>query len=139
MPTTARIFAALALVFIAGIVALSFARAEDEAAAHDPDRGAWFKSLKTPQGGSCCDLSDCRQTQAKQNADGSWVAIVNGKWRDIPPEKVLASPLSIDGEAYVCNSPATPGGWGPNYGGAPMFIEPSEGTIFCFVPPIPGF
>lgn len=116
------------------VVALTtVVNAADIPAGRDPARGAWFKSLKMNQSGnSCCDLSDCQQTLAKQEPDGSWSAIVNGKWRTIPPSVVLTKPLSIDGEAYVCNGKDSVGG--PGY--SPTSIA---GTIYCFVPPVPGF
>lgn len=93
------------------------------------DRGAWFKSLKQPGTNiSCCDISDCRRTEAEWRGDG-WTAIVNGKWREIPAGKILKKPHSIDGDAYVCNGPE----WRDDDGG-----EVTPGTIYCFVPPDMG-
>lgn len=84
------------------------------------DRGAWFKSLRMPGSGvSCCDISDCKQTDAQWQAGGWWaVSRYHKKLVPIPPAKVLQKPMSIDGEAYLC--------------------EGQAGTIFCFVPPSPG-
>jgi hypothetical protein len=84
------------------------------------DRGAWFKSLKMPGGTSCCDISDCKRVEAQWRG-GGWLALSNvtKKWTQIPPARVLQSPHSIDGEAYLCEGPAS-------------------GTIYCFVPPSPG-
>jgi len=101
----------------------------------DGPRSRWFKSLMQPNGGaSCCDVSDCHATQARQAADGHWQAImedVTGKaWVDVPPDKVLKKPLSIDGEAYICNSMG---------GGAEFETSSVHGTIYCFLPPIPGY
>ncbi len=117
---------------------------KDEAA-HDPARGAWFKGLSQPDtGNSCCDVSDCYRTQAKQLDDQSWTALVQTwhgpTWKPIPPNKVLKK-TSIDGDAYVCSSMgenahmATPlEGMGKSY------LSPSwEGLIYCFVKPNPGF
>jgi len=73
--------------------------------AQSEDRGAWFKSLRQPKTGySCCDISDCKRTEADWRA-GQWWADVDGHWTPIPPEKELEK-RSIDGDAYVCSSPS---------------------------------
>jgi hypothetical protein len=90
------------------------------------DRGDWFKSLKMPgTNESCCGVGDCLRADADWR-DGQWWAVVHGKWRAVPQSKILASPFSIDGSAYVCagSPPWTIGGFPP--------IEP---PIYCFVPP----
>ncbi len=74
------------------------------ASAGAEDRGAWFKSLRMPNTGfSCCDISDCRRTDANWR-DGQWWAVVDGAWTPIPPSRELDK-QSIDGDAYVCASP----------------------------------
>jgi len=84
------------------------------------DRGAWFKSLRQPATGlSCCDISDCKRTEARWEGNG-WVAVVRGVDRSIPGERVLQSPRSLDGDAYVC---ASEGG------------KAETATIYCFIPP----
>ena len=92
-------------------------RAEDRAMqdrAMQEERGAWFRSLKQPVTGmSCCDVSDCRRTEADWRA-GQWWAKVQDNWTAIPMEKELEK-RSIDGDAYVCSGP--------------------RGTIYCFIPP----
>jgi hypothetical protein len=89
-----HIVAGLGLALLAGL--LSMAQAED--------RGAWFKSLKQPGTGySCCDIADCRRTEADWHS-GQWWADVGGAWTPIPHDKELTKP-SIDGDAYVCYSP----------------------------------
>lgn len=116
-----------------------FSLAHDDAAMFDPDRARWFESLKVPgTDASCCNLDDCFQSEARQEPDGSWVAVVAGKWRAIPPEKVLTTPFSIDGEAYVCHSAGYEGGEAFR-NGAMFTMPPSDPIIYCFVPPIPGF
>jgi hypothetical protein len=100
-----------------------------EPSAHAGERGDWFKSLKMPGSkASCCDAGDCHRTDADWRR-GQWWAVVNGEWRAVPQTKVLESPASIDGEAYVCNGT-------PNWtvGGFP----PMEPPIYCFVPPTWG-
>jgi hypothetical protein len=136
-----------ALAATAGLWLTGAALAHDEAAGHDPARADWFESLKRPgTDASCCNLTDCRRTEARQLADGSWRALVDGlhgpTWMDVPPAKVLERPLSIDGEAYVCHRPALAGGKVeiPGLGGGGFYDQsPREAEILCFVPPIPGF
>ncbi len=102
--------------------------AHDMAAFSDKKRDDWYRSLMRPDTKtSCCHLTDCKMTVAVQ-VDGIWWAEVKGGSPDvsgdgelqIPADKVLDHPLSIDGEAYVCMSPTTQ-------------------FVFCFVPPIPGY
>jgi hypothetical protein len=100
------------LVACIGLLAILLVLAVAEA--RSEDRATWFRSLKQPGTGmSCCDISDCRRTEAEFR-DGQWHAIVNGDLTPIPPEKVLHDKPSIDGDAYVCHGTA---------------------TIYCFVPP----
>ena len=81
------------------------------------DRHAWFKSLMQPDTGiSCCDISDCRRTDADWR-QGQWWAKVDGDWTPIPRNKEL-NRQSIDGDAYVCAG--------------------TKRTIFCFVKPDTG-
>jgi hypothetical protein len=83
----------------------------------EEDRGVWFKSLRQPGTGySCCDISDCRRTDADWR-DGQWWAVVSGEWTPIPADRELEK-QSIDGDAYVCSSPTR--------------------RIYCFVRPTLG-
>jgi len=101
-------------IFLTGLAAaLLPAHAEERggpgatAIANGESRGAWFESLKQPGSGlSCCDISDCRRTEAEWRGgnDGKWWATVNGIWTPIPHDKELTK-RSIDGDAYVCASP----------------------------------
>lgn len=78
----------------------------------------WFKSLKQPgSGASCCDVTDCKRTEFTIEGN-SYRAIVNGKWMDVPPEKVISNVGNPVGQAIVCY-PVTA-------------TQPSD--IFCFVP-----
>jgi hypothetical protein len=54
--------------------------------------------------------------------------VVLGKWRPIPPETIVTTPRSFDGEAYVCA------------GDERESDAPGNGVrIFCFVPPDMGW
>jgi hypothetical protein len=97
----------------------------------DVSRAEWFETLRTPSGAPCCSLSDCRQTQAEWRGDTEgWWALVAGSWRPIPADKVLASPRSIDGAAYLCIAKGTHDG-GDMFGRITTMLSP----IYCFVPP----
>jgi hypothetical protein len=94
-------------VVAASSLITGFAKAED--------RGSWFKSLTMPGTAvPCCDIADCQRTDADWH-QGQWWAMVHGHWTPIPHASVLGK-NSIDGEAYVCSSPAT-------------------SQIYCFVKP----
>jgi len=88
------------------------------AQAGDSSRSEWFRSLKQPGSGfSCCDISDCRRTEAEWRGEG-WAALsrVPGKgWVSVPRDKVLEQPKSLDGDAYLCELP--------------------NAKVLCFVPP----
>jgi hypothetical protein len=91
--------------------------------AQDQSRSDWFKSLLQPGTRfSCCDISDCRRTEAKWQR-GQWWAEVKGTWRRIPATAVVSHPTSIDGDAYVCAS---------NIDDLRLRTDP---VIYCFVPP----
>src|ERR1041384_1817226 len=81
--------------------------------AHAGDRSDWFKSLTMPgTKASCCGLGDCHRTDADWRK-GQWWVFVSDEWRPVPQSKVLTSPHSIDGSAYVCTgAPSWPIGAG---------------------------
>jgi len=113
-----------------------------------PERDQWMRSLKTPYGGSCCDLNDCRETEAewRQGDDGEWrwyasVDSYRGKIVvAIPADRVLDEPKSFDGEAYVCHTPGSAGGttYSPYTSGA-QEIPASDPHIYCFIPPLTSY
>lgn len=115
-------FVVIVILLAIGIVAAVFWSTRPSNA--DENRGAWFRSLKQPDNGSsCCDVADCKQTVAEY-IDGSWWAKVRGVIREIPPNKILIKPHSIDGEAYVCASESGPA---------------ATAFIYCFIPQPMGF
>jgi len=105
--------------------------------------GKWFESLKVPGTATgCCSIADCHRTRARVDARGQWWALLTAewwpapKWVAVPPERVLAYPRSIDGEAYVCQTAGSPGGTtlGPINGQA-YIAAPIDPSVRCFVPP----
>lgn len=68
----------------------------------------WYKELKQPGTGySCCNGSvngaegDCRPTRAYLQDDGTWKAMIDGRWMLVPPRVVLKS-LAPDGNSHIC-------------------------------------
>lgn len=106
-------------IVLPGLLFLATASALANDQRHD-----WFKSLHRPGTGiSCCDIADCRPTEAKWQGN-RWWAVVLGQWQLIPPESVLKSPHSLDGNAYVCL------GESHEIDGHKV-----DTLIYCFVPP----
>jgi len=108
---------------------------------HNPERAAWFKSLKRPSNGlSCCDVSDCRATEAEWR-DGQWWAVVprlrGPKWEPVPPRVVLPT-KSIDERAYLCSeADVAAHETCSSYSGC-QDVPEAVGRILCFVPPFQG-
>lgn len=67
----------------------------------DPALAPWFKSLKTPSGGSCCDLADCRTYSYRTTGD-HYEIDYDGKWLAVPPEAVLQRYDNPTGRAVAC-------------------------------------
>jgi hypothetical protein len=80
----------------------------------------WYQKLKQPGTGySCCNAQtaadpngDCRPTRAYLHDDGTWRAMIDGRWIPVPPRAVLEQ-LAPDGNSHICASKA--------------------GMIFCFI------
>lgn len=72
----------------------------------DPSLGPWFQGLKRPDTNtSCCDVTDCRPVESRTEGD-RYQALVDGKWIDIPNEKVIHPSSNPVGRAVLCASPA---------------------------------
>ncbi len=70
----------------------------------------WYKELKQPGTGySCCNGTmngvegDCRPTRAYLQEDGTWRALIDGRWVEVPPRVVLKQ-LAPDGNSHICAS-----------------------------------
>jgi hypothetical protein len=68
----------------------------------------WYKGLKQPGTGySCCNGTvngvegDCRPTRAYLQDDGTWKALIDGRWMPVPPRVVLKN-LAPDGNSHIC-------------------------------------
>jgi len=106
---------------VAAIVAFAFAAAAQDMSSHrhgdtivgqhgqgHAENHDWYKELKQPGTGySCCNGTangvegDCRPTRAYLQDDGTWKAMVNGRWMPVPPRVVLQR-LAPDGNSHIC-------------------------------------
>ena len=104
----------LPLIFVTTTLALAGAAfAQDHSEMEGSRRGHaenhdWYKDLRQPGTGySCCNGTfngidgDCRPTRAYQSDDGTWRAMVNGRWQPVPPRAVLQR-LAPDGNSHIC-------------------------------------
>ena len=84
--------------------------------------GKWheefYSKLRRNDGGSCCNLMDCRPTQSRM-VDDHYEVIVDGVWTPVPSDKIndVTAP---DGGAHVC---------------APEQNDKNKGVLFCVVLP----
>ena len=106
------------------------------------DRKEWFDSLKVPGTSTgCCSIADCHRTSAQVDAHGQWLAQLRAEWWPaprwvaVPPERVLTRPRSIDGEAYVCQTPGIPATTRRTFNDRMYLAVPIDPTVRCFVPP----
>jgi hypothetical protein len=84
----------------------------------------WYRELKQPGTNmSCCNGTmngiegnsiegDCRPTRAYVDDNGTWRALIDGRWTRVPPRAVLQN-LAPDGRSHICAN--------------------RTGTIYCFM------
>jgi hypothetical protein len=82
---------------------------------------AWYRSLTTADGKSCCSMHDCAPAEARLK-EGRWEVLIfpynadDARWFPVPDHAVLRRE-NPDGRPILCRTP--------------------NGFIHCFVPP-PG-
>lgn len=83
-----------------------------------PEIRRWFRDLRSPDGHSfCCDEVDCLRTEAHLSGDHWRARAPDGKWIDIPPNRVIHDRGNPVGEPILCETWAFDG-W----------------NVLCFVP-----
>ena len=90
-------------------------------AGHDKWHQGFYSQLRRNDGGSCCNLMDCRPTQSRIVGDHYEVK-VDGVWTPVPYDKIN-NVVAPDGGAHVC---------------APRQVGPNKGVIFCVILPSEG-
>ncbi len=78
---------------------------------------SWFKSVQSPKGVPCCDISDGHRTTWRGAKDGGYEVPIDGEWHPVPRDAVVYNAGNPTGEAVV---------WYTKYSGK-TFIR-------CFVP-----
>lgn len=75
---------------------------------HAEHHDDFYKNLKQPDNGySCCNAmtateGDCRPVRWYPGYDGLFYAFINGRWKPVPPNKVVTTTESPDGYGHVC-------------------------------------
>ena len=131
--SSATILTAMAVAFIFTGGTKAWAQDGHHGQGHAENHG-WYEKLKQPGSkASCCNTQktlpngtiegDCRPTRAYQVSEGrkcgshsvpegSWCALIDGRWTPVPPRVVLKE-LAPDGNSHICANPS--------------------GVIFCFL------
>lgn len=111
-----RLVAGIALLLAAASPALSFDSEQYEGI--DPKIRDWFKSVRSPHGVPCCDVSDGHRTAYDQRPDNHYWVPIDGEWVQVPAEAVIYNAGNPVGEAVV---------WYVRQGPDSVYIR-------CFVP-----
>jgi hypothetical protein len=86
----------------------------------DPKIRNWFKSVRSPYGIPCCDISDGHFTMWRRSEkEGFQYEVpIEGEWHVVPPEAVITGTNNPTGETVV---------W---------YVKRSDNTLHirCFVP-----
>lgn len=77
---------------------------------------SWFRSVRSPAGVPCCDISDGHRTEYDVRSGAYWVPI-DGEWMQVPDKAIIRDGGNPVGEAVV---------WYVKHGGNII--------ISCFVP-----
>ena len=94
----------LVLAALLGTAATAYARPPPNP---DPALVPWFESLRQPRtGASCCSISDCRPADYRTSGD-HYEVMLEDRWVEVPPEKVLHRLDNPTGRGVVCWTPAT--------------------------------
>lgn len=94
------------------------------ALAHEGDTqmDAWYRSLTTPAGYSCCNMRDCSPIEARLR-DGHWEVVDSSRLlTSYPPQKAW---MAVPDEAILKRE---------NADGRPVACI-RDGQVVCFVPP----
>ena len=99
----------LALIGVASLGFRAYAQDGQHGQGHSENHD-WYRQLKQPGTGySCCNGTangiegDCRPTRAYLTDDGTWRALIDGRWILVPPRVVLRQ-MAPDGNSHICAS-----------------------------------
>jgi hypothetical protein len=91
-------------LFVAALSSLSFgAAAFDNGQYNDVPANirSWFKSVRSPHGIPCCDISDGHRTTWRGDKNGGYEVPIEGEWRPVPAEAIVYNAGNPTGEAVV--------------------------------------
>jgi hypothetical protein len=115
---TRSVVLSIALVVSLAFGLQAFAQSGNHGEGHAENHD-WYRELKQPGTNmSWCNGTmngiegDCRPTRAYVDDNGTWRALMDGKWIVVPPRVVLQS-LAPDGASHICAN--------------------RTGTIYCFM------
>jgi hypothetical protein len=84
---------------------------------------SWFKSVRSPYGVLCCDITDGHRTTWKADAHGTYWVPIEDRWVPVPPEAIVYDAGNPFGDAVIWYVKG-----GTDEDGMPTFY------IRCFVP-----
>ena len=79
---------------------------------------SWYKSVRSPHGVPCCDITDGHKTAHRVDSEGHYEVPINGEWVPVPPEAVVYTAGNPEDTAIV---------WYVHQGAGTLYIR-------CFVP-----
>lgn len=93
---------AAALAFVAVRASAQHHHPPQDAAIHEKFYRTW--NMPDNPSVSCCNLRDCAPAAGVSRSDGRWSArrASDGRWFDIPEEKVEGTLDSPDGRSHLC-------------------------------------
>ena len=91
----------------------------------DSPRGQWYKSLTDNNGRSCCDISDCKEVEAR-TINGYWEVNIKEKWYKVPADKILKNKENPTGSAVACYS---------QFQNEVTYDDNGQPVFFCFIEP----
>ena len=110
MPFRARSVVVSSVILVCAAVGLRVHAQDSFHGQGHAENHDWYKELRQPGTGySCCNGTangvegDCRPTRAYLQDDGTWRALIDGKWVQVPPRVVLKQ-LAPDGNSHICAS-----------------------------------
>jgi hypothetical protein len=110
-----RIRHGLSIIVTAAGMALGASGLAAQPDGADPNSplGSWYRSLRSPDGVSCCSIADCRPIDARLVAEHWEILVPEFGWQVVPADRVLKRE-NPDGRPIACRS---------------------YGRVLCFVPP----
>jgi hypothetical protein len=118
MRYTSNFLRGLFIVSLAGLPIAAHALDSGQYSGVPDNVRSWFKSVRSPHGVPCCDVSDGHRTSYDMRADNHYWVPIEGEWHQVPQEAIVYNAGNPVGEAVV---------WYVRQGPDSIYIR-------CFVP-----